>query len=93
MHNDLYENVSFSNVNIYVYLFIWSGFCLGGVLILSGEGGGFCLYPTEDTPHYTNMHPTRLLNDKYPNFELGLKCILIVFPCLLLCSYINGNAM
>ena len=31
--------------------------------------------------------------DKYPNFEVGLKCILMVFPYLLLCSYINENAM
>ena len=30
-----------------------------------------------------------LLKDKYPNFEVGLKCILIVNPYLLLCSYIN----
>ena len=34
-----------------------------------------------------------LLKDKYPNFEVGLKCILMVFPYLLLCSYINENAM
>ena len=26
--------------------------------------------------------------DKYPNFEVGLKCTLMVFPYLLLCSYI-----
>ena len=29
------------------------------------------------------------LKDKYPNFEVGLKCILMVIPYLLLCSYIN----
>ena len=34
-----------------------------------------------------------LLMDKYLNFEVGLKCILMVFPYLLLCSYINENAM
>ena len=33
------------------------------------------------------------LKDMYPNFEVGLKCILMVFPYLLLCSYINENAM
>ena len=33
------------------------------------------------------------LKDNYPNFELGLKCILMVFPYLLLCSYKNENAM
>ena len=36
---------------------------------------------------------TMYLKDKYPNFEVGLKCILMVFPYLLLCSYINENAM
>ena len=30
-----------------------------------------------------------ILKDKYPNFEEGLKCILMVNPYLLLCSYIN----
>ena len=30
-----------------------------------------------------------MIKDKYPNFEVGLKCILIVNPYLLLCSYIN----
>ena len=34
-----------------------------------------------------------LLKDKYRNFEVGLKCILMVFPYLPLCSYINENAM
>ena len=29
------------------------------------------------------------LKDKYPNFEVGLKCILMVNPYLLLCSYIT----
>ena len=33
------------------------------------------------------------LKDKYPNFEVGLKCILMVIPYLLLCSYINQKAM
>ena len=28
------------------------------------------------------------LEDKYPNFEVGVKCILTVFPYLLLCYYI-----
>ena len=31
----------------------------------------------------------RLLKDKYPNFEVGLKCILMMNPYLLFCSYIN----
>ena len=31
---------------------------------------------------------TSLLKDKYPNFEVGLKCILTVNPYLLVCSYI-----
>ena len=35
-----------------------------------------------------NVH----LKDKYPNFEVGLKCIPMVFPYLLLCSYINENS-
>ena len=30
-----------------------------------------------------------LLKDKYPNFEVGLKCILMVNPYLLVCSYIK----
>ena len=33
------------------------------------------------------------LKDKYPKFEVGLKCILMMFPYLLLCSYINEYAM
>ena len=31
--------------------------------------------------------------DKYPNFEVGVKCILMVLSYLLLCSYINENAI
>ena len=44
------------------------------------------LYPVKrkfrnwDLPNY---------KDKYTNFKVGLKCILMVFPYLLLCSYIN----
>ena len=30
-----------------------------------------------------------ILKDKYPNFEVGLKCILTVNPYLLVCSYIK----
>ena len=30
-----------------------------------------------------------VLKDKYPNFEVGLKCILTVNPYLLVCSYIK----
>ena len=30
---------------------------------------------------------------KYPNFEVGLKCILMVVLYLLLCSYLNENRM
>ena len=29
------------------------------------------------------------LKDKYPNFEVGLKCILTVNPYVLVCSYIK----
>ena len=29
------------------------------------------------------------LKDKYPNFEVGLKCIIMVNPYLLVCSYIK----
>ena len=29
----------------------------------------------------------RRLKDKYPNFEVGIKCILMMFPYLLLCSF------
>ena len=29
------------------------------------------------------------LKDKYPNFEVGLRCILMVITYLLLCSYTN----
>ena len=29
------------------------------------------------------------LKDKYPNFEVGLKCILTVNPYLIVCSYIK----
>ena len=29
------------------------------------------------------------LKDKYPNFEVGLKCILTVNPYLLVCSYVK----
>ena len=36
------------------------------------------------------LHGTLLLlKDKYPNFEVGLKCILMVNPYLLVCSYIK----
>ena len=31
----------------------------------------------------------RSLKDKYPNFKVGLKCILTVNPYLLVCSYIK----
>ena len=38
----------------------------------------------------TSMSPAAgLLKDKYPHFEVGLKCILMV----LLCSSINENAL
>ena len=35
--------------------------------------------------HFVNMN----FKDKYPNFEVGLKCILMVNPYLLVCSYIK----
>ena len=38
-----------------------------------------------------NFYP--FLKEKYPNFEVGLKCIIMVFPYLLLCSYMKENAM
>ena len=34
-----------------------------------------------------------ILQNKYPNYEVGLKCILMVFPYSLLSSYMNGNKM
>ena len=33
-----------------------------------------------------------LLKDKYPNFEVRLKCILMVNPYLLVCSYIKWKS-
>ena len=33
--------------------------------------------------------PQTTLKDKYPNFEVGLKCVLKVNPYLLVCSYIK----
>ena len=33
------------------------------------------------------------LKDKYPNFEVGLKCILMVIPYLILYSYIKEDAL
>ena len=42
---------------------------------------------------YTLHSGDKDLKDNYPNFEVGLKCILMVFSYLLLCSYINENAM
>ena len=36
--------------------------------------------------------PTRSLKDKYPNFEVGLKCIIMVNPNLLVCSYIKWKS-
>ena len=35
------------------------------------------------------MNQGFILKDKYPNFEVGLKCILMVNPYLLVCSYIK----
>ena len=34
-----------------------------------------------------------MLKDNNPNFEVGLECILMMFPYLPLCSYINENAL
>ena len=45
-----------------------------------------CLRPL--TPNVNKRHHTPL-KDKYPNFEVGLKCILTVNPYLLVCSYIK----
>ena len=36
-----------------------------------------------------NLSHFYLLKDMYPNFEVGLKCILMVNPYLLVCSYIK----
>ena len=38
--------------------------------------------------HEGSLHSSTL-KDKYPNFEVGLKCILMVNPCLIVCSYIK----
>ena len=35
------------------------------------------------------LQPGVSLKDKYPNFEVGLKCILMVNPYLLVCPYIK----
>ena len=40
-------------------------------------------------PQYKDMDNDEKLKDKYPNFEVGLKCILMVNPYLLVCSYIK----
>ena len=34
----------------------------------------------------------KVLKDKYPNFEVELKCILTVNPYLLVCSYIKWKS-
>ena len=38
---------------------------------------------------YVDVYFIGTLKDKYPNFEVGLKCILTVNPYLLVCSYIK----
>ena len=53
----------------------------------------FCHYLSIDTIFCPLKKAECHLKDKYPNFEVGLKCILIMFPYLLLCSYINENTM
>ena len=40
-------------------------------------------------PVIQTARPEHILKDKYPNFEVGLKCILTVNPYLLVCSYIK----
>ena len=40
-------------------------------------------------PYNPNVVSTGSLKDKYPNFEVGLKCMLMVNPYLLVCSYIR----
>ena len=43
----------------------------------------------------TAMQPLitcQVLKDKYPNFEVGLKCILTVNPYLLVCSCIKRKS-
>ena len=47
-------------------------------------------YANEGAGHtYTGAIRVDKLKDKYPNFEVGLKCILMVNPYLLVCSYIK----
>ena len=36
--------------------------------------------------------PQQVLKDKYPNFEVGLKCILMVNPYLFVCSYMKWKS-
>ena len=38
-----------------------------------------------------SLFVSAVLKDKYPYFEVGFKCILMVFSYILLCSYINEN--
>ena len=38
---------------------------------------------------YILLESHAVSKDKYPNFEVGLKCILTVNPYLLMCSYIK----
>ena len=44
---------------------------------------------TIDAIFILNAIVNKVLKDKYPNFEVGLKCILMVNPYLLVCSYIK----
>ena len=43
-------------------------------------------YGKNRASHEGSLHSSTL-KDKYPNFEVGLKCILTVNPYLLVCSY------
>ena len=51
-----------------------------------------CTWTPDVTDSYrVFMSLLKPLKDKYPNFEVDSKCILMVFPYLLLCSYILVN--
>ena len=76
------------NINVYNSMFqkYWSPQCYGLYTeVVDSREDFYCIWTT------TLCYWT--LKDKYPNFEVGFKGILVVFPYLLLCSYINENAM
>ena len=52
------------------------------------------LHIRRDVATHLSLPPgsQRDLKDKYPNFEVALKCILMVNPYLLVCSYIRWKS-